>query len=88
MDIPEINQHIGRRLRAERRRRNLTQSQVASACGVSFQQIQKYESGRVVISAEKLWLMSNILETAVSEFFPWRDAVTAAQAEGRASTAH
>ena len=39
----EIDEHLGKRLRRRRRLLGLTQHQLATACGVRFQQIQKYE---------------------------------------------
>jgi len=61
--------HIGRRLRARRRILGLTQSQVAEACGLRFQQIQKYECGDCGVSASRLWQLSQVLELPVSYFF-------------------
>ena len=39
----ELNQHLGKQLRARRSALGLTQTQVARAINVTFQQIQKYE---------------------------------------------
>jgi transcriptional regulator with XRE-family HTH domain len=41
----ELYKSLGRRLRARRRFLDLTQAEVARACGTRFQQIQKYEAG-------------------------------------------
>ena len=70
----EINSHVGRRVRMERRRRNLTQKELAYACGVSFQVIHKYEAGLVTISAGMLWRMADALSLSVAELFPLREA--------------
>ena len=77
MDRSDLNAHIGRRLRIERRLRDLTQKQMAAICGVSFQQIQKYETGIVTISAATLWTLAEALGIGVAEFFPHQDHLTA-----------
>jgi transcriptional regulator with XRE-family HTH domain len=60
---------VGRRLRARRRLLGLTQQGLAVACGVTFQQIQKYECASCRISAQMLWKLSCALEVDVSYFF-------------------
>ena len=67
MDTIDI--HLGRRLRRRRRILGLTQQQLAGACGVRFQQIQKYECGANRISAARLWQLSEALEVPVGYFF-------------------
>ncbi|HEV2364094.1 MAG TPA: helix-turn-helix transcriptional regulator [Caulobacteraceae bacterium] len=65
----EIDSHLGRRLRRRRRMLGLTQQQIADACGVRFQQIQKYECGANRISATRLWQIAKVLDVAVDYFF-------------------
>src|SRR5262245_13303605 len=65
----EIDMHLGRRLRKRRRLLGLTQQQLAEACGVRFQQIQKYECGANRMSAARLWLLAEALQAPVSYFF-------------------
>ena len=65
----EIDVHLGRRLRRRRRLLGLTQQQLAGACGVRFQQIQKYECGANRISAARLWQLSEALEVPVGYFY-------------------
>jgi transcriptional regulator with XRE-family HTH domain len=50
----ERDRAIGRRLRAFRERRGLTQKELGHRCQVSFQQIQKYERGINRISMSRL----------------------------------
>jgi transcriptional regulator with XRE-family HTH domain len=73
MNRGQVNAHIGRRVRMERRRRNFTQKQLAQACGVTFQQIHKYEMGMVSLSAGMLWAIADALSIAVSDLFPRAD---------------
>jgi transcriptional regulator with XRE-family HTH domain len=65
----DIDLHIGRRLRARRRLLGLSQPQLASAVGVKFQQIQKYECGEDRISASRLWLLCAALNAPVDYFY-------------------
>ncbi len=65
----KIDVHLGRRLRRRRRLLGLTQQQLAGACGVRFQQIQKYECGANRISAARLWQLSEALEVPVGYFY-------------------
>jgi transcriptional regulator with XRE-family HTH domain len=67
MDVIDI--HLGRRLRRRRRILGLTQQQLASACGVRFQQIQKYECAANRMSASRLWQIAEVLEVPVSYFY-------------------
>jgi transcriptional regulator with XRE-family HTH domain len=74
----DIDVHLGMRLRRRRRLLGLTQEQLASACGVRFQQIQKYECGANRISAARLWQLAEALGVAVGYFF---DGLSGAEAD-------
>jgi transcriptional regulator with XRE-family HTH domain len=65
----DIDIHLGRRLRRRRRLLGLTQQQIADACGVRFQQIQKYECGANRMSAARLWRLAEALAVPVAYFF-------------------
>src|SRR3954470_13153805 len=65
----DIDLHLGKRLRRRRRLLGLTQQQLAGACGVRFQQIQKYECGANRISAARPWQVSRALEVTVGYFY-------------------
>lgn len=60
---------VGQRIRAVRELRGLTQTDLAKATGVTFQQIQKYERGTNRVSASRLMLISHALGQPVSAFF-------------------
>lgn len=64
-----VDVHLGRRLRRRRRILGLTQQQLAAACGVRFQQIQKYECAANRMSAARLWQLAEVLEVPVSYFY-------------------
>jgi transcriptional regulator with XRE-family HTH domain len=60
---------VGRRLKARRRLLGITQQGLGAACGVTFQQIQKYEGAVSRISAHMLWKLACALEVEVGYFF-------------------
>jgi transcriptional regulator with XRE-family HTH domain len=72
-----IDLHLGKRLRRRRRLLGLTQQQLASAVGVRFQQIQKYECGANRISAARLWELSEALEVPINYFYEGLEAEAA-----------
>ena len=76
----EIDVHLGRRLRRRRRLLGLTQQQLAGACGVRFQQIQKYECAANRMSAARIWQLSEVLQVPVSYFY---EGLIEAQTETR-----
>lgn len=49
----QVNQQIGTFIRTLRRQRGLTQKALGEMLGVTYQQIQKYESGRGSLSIGK-----------------------------------
>lgn len=60
---------MGRRLRARRRLLGYSQQQLGEACGVTFQQIHKYEAAVSRLSAVMLWKLAQALEVEVGYFF-------------------
>ena len=69
MTTEEITQGIGRKLGARRRELRLSLAQVAQSCGVSLQQIHKYETGQSVMPAPMLWRLARRLDVPVGYFF-------------------
>ena len=67
--INEVDQHIAQRLQLRRIMLGMTQSDLAKKCGVSFQQIQKYETAGNRIPAARLFDLSQAMETSVAFFF-------------------
>lgn len=64
-----IDIHVGQRLRNLRLHRRLTQEELGSLVGVSYQQIQKYEAGTNRISASRLYLLGSHLGVGPQYFF-------------------
>ena len=69
LDSGVFDVYIGQRLKLRRTILKMSQDELASMVGVTFQQIQKYESGANRISASKLFVFSKILNVDISFFF-------------------
>ena len=72
--------HIGRKVRERRVALGWSQSDLADRLGISFQQVQKYESGANRISGSRIWDIANVLQTPVSTFFEGLDGPAPADA--------
>lgn len=59
----------GARLYMLRKKRNLTQTELANMLGVTFQQVQKYEKGINSLSGFRLLQLSNIFEQPMEYFY-------------------
>ena len=64
-----FNQHLGSKLRIRRLSLGLTQTKVAQAINVTFQQIQKYEKGTNGVSSSRLMQLADFLKVPVVYFF-------------------
>ncbi len=64
-----FNSHLGKKLRMRRLALGLTQTKVAQAINVTFQQIQKYEKGTNGISSLRIMQLANFLKVSVLYFF-------------------
>ena len=64
-----FNRHLGSKLRMRRLALGLTQTKVAQAINVTFQQIQKYEKGTNGISSLRIMQLSTFLRVPVVYFF-------------------
>ena len=60
---------IGRKIRALRLERGLSQSGLAEGIGLTFQQVQKYEKGANRVSAGRLQQISNLLNVPITFFY-------------------
>ena len=64
-----FNIHLGKKLRIRRLSLGLTQTKVAQAINVTFQQIQKYEKGTNGVSSNRLMQLSQFLKVPIIYFF-------------------
>jgi transcriptional regulator with XRE-family HTH domain len=65
-----MDRQIGIRLRLLRNAACLSQSDLASRVGITFQQMQKYENGINRISFSMLVNLSQVLTVPLSNFYP------------------
>jgi transcriptional regulator with XRE-family HTH domain len=80
-----VDEHVGRKIRSRRKELRLSQTNLGSMVGISFQQIQKYEKGVNRVGASRLAEIARILEVSVRYFFPdgYNDLPEALNAAGR-----
>ena len=64
-----FNKHLGNKLKLRRLALGLTQTKVAQAINVTFQQIQKYEKGTNGISSLRIMQLATFLKVPVVYFF-------------------
>ncbi|WP_152047925.1 helix-turn-helix domain-containing protein [Aureimonas psammosilenae] len=69
-----VDVHVGNRLRLLRLQKGMTQEELGSLVGVSYQQIQKYETGSNRISASRLYFLAMQLSVGPEYFFGDLDA--------------
>jgi transcriptional regulator with XRE-family HTH domain len=64
-----VDLHVGKSIRRIRREREFTQCALAARLGVSFQQVQKYESAANRVAASRLFQIAEVFGVPVSWFF-------------------
>ena len=88
--ISPVDVHVGVRVRLRRTLLGMTQTDLSDVLSLSYQQVQKYESGMNRISASRLFDLSRVLDVPVEYFFedmPRKVAASsAAKRRGRPST--
>jgi transcriptional regulator with XRE-family HTH domain len=82
-----LDVHIGGRIRLRRTLLGYSQAKLATAIGLTFQQIQKYEHGSNRIGASRLHQLSRVLEVPVDFFFEDAPALDGVPAAGLAEEA-
>ena len=65
-----VDAYVGARISLRRSAMGLSQTALAQQLGISFQQVQKYETGQNRISASRLHRVATVLATSVEAFFP------------------
>jgi len=75
----KIDLAIGVNIARLRRLRGYSQERLGKEVGVTFQQIQKYESGRNRVSVSRLCLIAEVLEFRLAAFVPDRFASIASK---------
>jgi transcriptional regulator with XRE-family HTH domain len=76
----DVDRHVGQRIRMQRILVGMTQQQLATLIGVTYQQQHKYERGADRITAGRLHAIARALDVDVADLF--------VGLEGRASVEH
>ena len=77
-----IDIHVGQQLRRARQSVGMSQTKLGESGGLSFQQIQKYESGKNRIAASRLYRIAESIGLPVAYFFEGLDNGGDTHAEG------
>lgn len=64
-----VDLHVGKQIKQARILSGMTQTHLADALKVTFQQVQKYERGANRVSASRLWDLSQIFKVEIGFFF-------------------
>jgi transcriptional regulator with XRE-family HTH domain len=77
----DLDRALGNAIRLRRRSLSLTQEQLANACGISFQQVQKYENGANRVSFSRLVQIARALDCRVTDLTTALDQPNIASAD-------
>jgi transcriptional regulator with XRE-family HTH domain len=72
-DGKRVDLHVGERIRERRAELGLTQEDLGGTLQISYQQIQKYETGANRISAGRLFEIAAALDVGIGYFFDGYD---------------
>ena len=64
-----IDKYVGSRVRMRRLMLGMSQTKLADAIGITFQQVQKYEKGTNRMGSSRLQQVANVLKAPISFFF-------------------
>lgn len=70
----DVDLHLARQVERRRRAAGITQAQLAKACGVSFQQVQKYEEATNRVAASRLFSIAQAIGCPVGDLYPGAEA--------------
>ena len=68
-----VDIYVGQRIRQRRSLLGMTMQQLGDRVGITFQQIQKYETGADRVSASRIWDIAAAMEVPVLFFFDGLD---------------
>ncbi len=74
-----VDDWVGRRIRQRRLERGQSQTELANALGITFQQVQKYENGTNRISAGRAYAAAQHLGVPLDYFFEGAELPPASQ---------
>ncbi len=76
-----IDVSVGHQVRALRKARRMSLDMLAAQIGVTYQQVQKYESGANRVSASMLARIARVLNVRIGDFFPSEQGTAAPAAD-------
>jgi transcriptional regulator with XRE-family HTH domain len=65
-----VDAYIGEKIRGLRNQRGISQDRLGELLGVSFQQVQKYETGANRLAGSRLQQVADIFECSIADLFP------------------
>ncbi len=71
---------VGKRIRMRRLQKSLSQSDLANALRLTFQQVQKYEKGTNRVSCSRLYEIAHALDVPITYFFEEQEGSLEARA--------
>ncbi len=72
-----IDAIVGKHIKEYRMKKNESQKSLAAKLNMTFQQIQKYESGKNRVSASVLYEIAKVLNTPITYFFHTSESIFA-----------
>jgi len=69
MELDDVERHIGKQIKMLRMAQKMSQKDLAKKMGITYQQVQKYETGLNRISVSRLWQICNIFSIAPNFLF-------------------
>src|SRR6188768_1723499 len=64
-----VDIHVGSRIRLRRNVLSISQEKLGEACGITFQQVQKYEKGTNRMGAGRLHHIARVLDVPIEFFY-------------------
>ena len=86
-DTAVIDREVGRRIKLRRLELRISQSGLAKTLNVTFQQVQKYETGRNRVSASSLSVIAKTLRVNPAHFFDFESATVCSGVTDRETVA-
>jgi len=69
MELDDVERHIGKQIKMLRMAQKISQKELAKQMDITYQQVQKYETGLNRISVSRLWQICNIFSITPNFLF-------------------
>jgi transcriptional regulator with XRE-family HTH domain len=74
MNKKSVDEIVGQNVRMLRNAKGMSQTKLADSLGVSFQQLQKYESGKNSFRPDRMLQIANVFDIPVLQLFDGTDS--------------